>query len=205
MTVSLLYVQKSINSPVIGYIIAEEWRPIKSSGDDKIFEFWDNLLETANFDFSQKLYLLIKYGIFSIHKLGERFPDVSISDESYNRAKKRDAILFIYLSSQDLWRKFENWDRKIWNAINILNDEQYINFWIYQGVLSVSIQYNNYDFNPLIRDYYLCTGRYEFESPTTFRDYQPIVISKMVSRLNKLENEGYHFKCGKDKQYKLID
>ena len=101
--------------------------------------------------------------------------------------------------------KFENWDRKIWNAINILNDEQYINFWIYQGVLSVSIQYNNYDFNPLIRDYYLCTGRYEFESPTTFRDYQPIVISKMVSRLNKLENEGYHFKCGKDKQYKLID
>ena len=203
LNLALSSVQQSINSPAIEYIIAEEWKPIKSSGGDKVFEFWDKILDEANFDFSQKLYLLQKYGIISPHDLGERFPNISISGESYDKAKRRDLILLIYISHQDLWTKFESWDDNIWNAINMLNDEQYINFWIYQRVLSATANYDDFDFNPQIRNYYLCTGRYEFEVPSKFRDYQSIVIDKMTSRLEEMKNRGYHFKTGNDEQYKL--
>lgn len=199
----LYYVKQSVNSPTIEYIIAEGWKPIKSSDDDKIFEFWDKILDVADFDFSQKLYLLQKYDIISLHDLGERFPDVAITGEAYNKARRKDFILFIYLSRQGLWTKFENWDNKIWNAINTLNDEQFINFWIYQRVLSITVRYDEYDFNPQARDYYLCTGRYEFDIPHKFRDYNTIVISKVSSRLEELKNKGYHFKSYDDEQYKL--
>ena len=203
LNLALSYVQQSVNSPAIEYIIAEKWEPIKSLSNDKIFEFWNEILDAAGFDFSQKLYLLQKYGIISLHDLGERFPNIFISDESYNKAKRRDLILLIYISHQDLWTKFESWDDNIWNAINMLNDEQYINFWIYQRVLSATANYDDFDFNPQIRNYYLCTGRYEFEVPSKFRDYQSIVIDKMTSRLEEMKNRGYHFKTGNDEQYKL--
>ena len=61
-------------------------------------------------DLSEKLYLLKKHYVLSFHELGQLFSDLTLNPDSFKSLNRKDFYLTTYLSSQDLWNSYSQWD-----------------------------------------------------------------------------------------------
>lgn len=210
-TLVLQYSRKYINSAVISYIVGEKKKEIEqaSGGSEQryneIYNSWNRILDEASFDFSQQLYFLENNHIFSFHDLGLRFPNIDISGAEYDR---KDFVLLTYISSKDLLRedKFEQWDSELWEKINELPNQQFLAFWIIQGIISNGKNVDtDFDYIPEDKTYILWIKKYSFDVYKQLNDYRKTVIEKIEPKLNELEQAGYSFDKKIDETYKWDD
>lgn len=157
----------------------------------EIYETWHKILMDYEFDFSQELYLLQKYSELHFKALGDLFPDIDLSIQSFEDAKRKDYLLLTYLSSKNLFSKVDEWSDSIWQIINTLTDSQYLSFWVSQGVLD-NDKGLYFDSIPKNKRYILWQSKRNFEYPNEIIDYN-LTIQKMKPRLNKLKSKGYNF------------
>lgn len=198
-TLVLQYSRKYINSAVISYIVGEKKKEIEQASEgseqryNEIYNSWNRILDEASFDFSQQLYFLENNHIFSFHDLGLRFPNIDISGAEYDR---KDFVLLTYISSKDLLRedKFEQWDSELWEKINELPNQQFLAFWIIQGIISNGKNVDtDFDYIPENKTYILWIKKYSFDVYKQLNDYRKTVIEKIEPKLNELEQAGYSF------------
>ncbi|MCB4943794.1 hypothetical protein LGV92_08180 [Streptococcus mutans] len=201
-TLVLQYSRKYINSAVILYIIGEKKKEIEQiSGSseqqyNEIYNSWYGILDEAGFDFSQQLYLLENNHIFSFYDLGLRFPNIDISGAEYDGYDRKDFILLTYISSKELLRKdkFEQWSPELWKKINELPNQQFLAFWIIQGIISNGENADtDFDYIPEDKTYILWIKKYSFYVYKQLNDYRKTVIEKIKPKLNELEQAGYSF------------
>lgn len=139
------------------------------------------------------MYFLENNHIFSFHDLGLRFPNIDISGAEYDR---KDFVLLTYISSKDLLRedKFEQWDSELWEKINELPNQQFLAFWIIQGIISNGKNVDtDFDYIPENKTYILWIKKYSFDVYKQLNDYRKTVIEKIEPKLNELEQAGYSF------------
>lgn len=161
---------------------------------EEIFNRWHSVLEKYQFEFSQEIYVLLKYSELYYNALGKLFPNIELNSEEYAKAKRKDLLLNIYVSSKHLWGKFDDWTQLLWQYVNELDDTQYISFWIAHGILKSNGRLGNYQL-PASKEYTILLNKRDLERTNDdddVIDFQP-VIDNMEPRLKKLRGEKYNF------------
>lgn len=175
-----------------GYPRYKRNKPYDNEDLDKIFEFWNPILEKENLDISEKFYILEKHYVFSFHELGQLFSELTLNPESFKSLNRKDFYLNTYLSILDLWNSYAEWSSDIWQAVDQMDDHEFISFWIFQGIISNGRDLNCFDYRPKDKKYVVWTKKYSFEFVNEIIDFTP-VIAKLEPRLNLLESKGYYF------------
>ncbi|MGT2829130.1 P-loop NTPase fold protein [Streptococcus hillyeri] len=169
--------------------------------NNEIYDGWKIILDKANYDFSQQLYLLVKYHIFSFHVLGERFTDVQCDTILHSSDERKDIMLLVYLSSSNLWTKFSEWTDDIWEVVYSLTDTQFISFWILQGIISNGRNRDDFDYIPSDKTLTVWEKTYSFDYGNEIDNSQ--TVSMLKHRLDKMELEGFKIKYEIDGRYKI--
>ncbi|HEM3350488.1 TPA: NTPase [Streptococcus suis] len=203
---------KYTSSRIMDYIIQEYFndkipryarnKPYSKEITTSIIDFWNTLLDDKKLDFSEKLYFLEKYYIFSFKELGEIFDNLSIDKDSIKTLKRRDFYLLTYLSSKNLWNNFSEWEDNVWYVIDEMSDHEFISFWILQGIIFNGMDYYAFDYKPADKKYTIWIKKYSFDRINEIEDYEDTVIKKIQSRLDLLEIKGYRFEKRIDERYK---
>lgn len=165
--------------------------------DNEIFAGWLTLLKEQGFDFSMQLYFFERFWIFSFQKLGERFPDINFD----RKQTRRDSLLLVYISSKDLWNKYEEWSDELWEEIFGLPDDQFISFSIIQEIINNGKDVRDFEFAPENKKYIVWTSRYSFMPPHEEIPRQ-FIVDKIKPKLDELQKRGYDFTFEVDEKYK---
>lgn len=190
------------DSPAMDYIVQGvlndylpiyERSPLTDETRAKIVEKWEEILKEKGLDQSEIIYFIEKHGILSFHDLGLYYTDLELNTEYYRTLKRKDFFLITYLSSVDIFGKFEEWEDYIWEAIDCFSDREFLSFWILQSIVSNGMEFGSYDIIPENKTYIIWTGRYLFEPPHEYLDYNDTVISKINDRICQMESNGYTF------------
>lgn len=175
------------------YLSIYERSPQTNETRDIIVEKLERILQKKGLDQSEIIYFIEKHGILSFHDLGLYYTDLELNTEYYRTLKRKDFFLITYLSSVDKFGIFEEWDHHIWEAIDCFSDREFLSFWILQSIVSNEMGFDGYDIIPENKTYIIWTGRYLFESPHEYVDYNDTVISKINDRICQMESNGYTF------------
>lgn len=198
-----LVISESLNyydSPAMDYIVQGvlndylpiyERSPLTDETRAKIVEKWEEILKEKGLDQSEIIYFIEKHGILSFHDLGLYYTDLELNTEYYRKLKRKDFFLITYLCSVDKFRKFEEWDHYIWEAIGCFSDREFLSFWILQSIVSNGMGFGSYDIIPENKTYIIWTRRYL--SSHEYVDYNDTVISKIDDRICKMKSNGYTF------------
>lgn len=190
------------DSPAMDYIVQGvlndylpiyERFPLTDETRAKIVEKWEELLQKKGLDQSEIIYFIEKHGILTFHDLGLYYTDLELNTEYYRTLKRKDFFLITYLSSVDKFGKFEEWDNYIWEAIGYFSDREFLSFWILQSIIFNGMGFGSYDKIPENKTFIIWTGRYLFEPPHEYVDYNETVISKINDRIYQMESKGYMF------------
>ena len=190
------------DSPAMDYIVQGvlndylpiyERSPLTDETRAKIVEKWEEILKEKGLDQSEIIYFIEKHVILSFHDLGLYYTDLELNTEYYRTLKRKDFFLITYLSSVDKFGKFEEWEDYIWEAIDCFSDREFLSFWILQSIVFNGMGFGSYDIIPENKTYIIWTGRYLFESPHEYVDYNDTVISKINDRICQMEQNGYTF------------
>ena len=201
---------KYYDSPAMDYIVQGvlndylpiyEGSPQTNETRDIIIEKFEEILQKKGLDKSEIIYFIEKHEILSFHDLGLYYTDLELNTEYYRKLKRKDFFLITYLSSVDKFGKFEEWNQYIWKAIECFSDREFLSFWILQSIISNGMGFDSYDIIPENKTYIIWTGRYLFESPNKYVDYNDTVISKIDNRICQMKSKGYTFIKEKNKDY----
>lgn len=205
------------NSPSMNFIIQERFSELYYSvngeetdlmdldGEEfnaKRIERIEAIFEPMGYDRSQIIYILEKHNELSFPELGKSYTNLEITPEAISEYKRKDFILLTYLHCENLSRQFINWDRNIWECIDLFDNREFLSFWRFQSIITIELDYEGFDIIPKDKRYTIWTGRYLFESPHKYTDYKESVISKIKPRLEKMEKEGFIFTEKVDERYK---
>lgn len=201
------------NSPSLDFIVQEKFNEVISSSErnlplvendiTSIINIWEPILRTEHLDQSEIIYFLNKHDVLSFHELGLYYSDLEIDTKSFSNLRRKDFFLLTYLSSKDWFKKFEEWDDNIWEALKVFDDREFLSFWSFQSIIVNNLGHNGYDIIPQDKHYTIWIGRDAFEPPHDYIDYRESVISKIKPRLEKMEKEGFTFTEMKDKRFKV--
>lgn len=205
------------NSPSMNFIIQERFSELYYSvngeetdlmdldGEEfnaKRIERIEAIFEPMGYDRSQIIYILEKHNELSFPELGKSYTNLEITPEAISEYKRKDFILLTYLYSEHLSKQFINWDRNIWECIDLFDDREFLSFWRFQSIITNELDIKEFDIIPEDKNYIIWIGRYLPKFPHDYIDYRESVISKIKPRLEKMEKEGFIFTEKVDKRYK---
>lgn len=193
-------VQESLNEVIPSY---ERNSPLTEDVIIRIIKMWEPILRNEKLDQSEIIYFLNKHDLLSFYELGQYYSDLRIDTETFSNLRRKDFFLLTYLSSKGLFEKFKYWDNTIWEAIKLLDDREFLSFWIFQSIITNELDYEGFDIIPEDKRYTIWIGRYLFESPHKHTDYKESVISKIKPRLEKMKKEGFIFTEREDTRFKV--
>lgn len=146
------------------------------------YNSWDEIIYEYDFDISLKLYFYEINHIFNFYELGKHFSSLSLSPDDISNLKRKDSYLLTYLSSKNLWGKFDKWESNIWATISSLTLKQFLTFWIEQGII---------ESDPYKQDNYtVWTKKYEFEPPHSPVKGISTTIVLIKKKTSEFEKEG---------------
>lgn len=196
LKISLSLLLDGYSSASINYIIRERLRLIAQQEVDEISEKdICNIFEEYSLDISEIMFILQKTSIYSIHKIGCIFKDTLSQEINHIMEFKKPATLLLsYLSSKEIYRKFDAWKPEIWEMIKQFNDDDFINFWCANDIM----------YKKDSKEYIVWKSTYSFEYINKKID-NTIFIEKILPRLKKLEQKGFTFEFKDDTRFKVDD
>lgn len=210
------------NSPSMNFIIQERFSELYYSvngeetdlmdldGEEfnaKRIERIEAIFEPMGYDRSQIIYILEKHNVLSFPELGKSYTNLIITPETILKYKRKDFILLTYLHCENLSRQFINWDRNIWECIDLFDNREFLSFWRFQSIITNNLDIKDFDIKdfdiiPEDKRYTIWIGRYLSKFPDDYIDFRESVISKIKPRLEKMEKEGFIFTEKVDERYK---
>ena len=205
------------NSPSMNFIIQERFSELYYSVDGEETDLMDQdgeefnakrierieaIFEPMGYDRSQIIYILEKHNELSFPELGKSYTNLEITPEAISEYKRKDFILLTYLHCENLSRQFINWDRNIWECIDLFDNREFLSFWRFQSIITNNLEIKWFDIIPENKSYTIWIGKYELEYPHDYIDYKESVISKIKPRLEKMEKEGFIFTEKIDERHK---
>lgn len=190
-TIALNYSLEGSNNQVIDTIIKEkikklipEYDPMKITQKviNEVKEFLGGNLET--FDYSEIFYYVFKHKIIRLADMRGKYMDVTINSSEFSLCKRKEQIILMELYNLDILPFFSQWDEIIWEKINELDDESFINFW-----LQVGFFYNTTNDKSLNQVYRIAT---ESELRVNSEEIS-FVLQEINHRLNELKKRNYIF------------
>lgn len=190
-TIALNYSLEGSNNQVIDTIIKEkikklipEYDPMKITQKviNEVKEFLGGNLKT--FDYSEIFYYIFKHKIIRLADMRGKYMDVTINSSEFSLCKRKDQIILMELYNLDILPFFSQWDKIIWEKINELDDESFINFW-----LQVGFFYNTTNDKSLNQVYRIAT---ESELHVNSEEIS-FVLQEINHRLNELKKRNYIF------------
>lgn len=168
----------------------------------KRIERIEAIFEPMGYDRSQIIYILEKHNVLIIPELGKSYTNLRITSETIFEYKRKDFILLTYLHCENLSRQFINWDRNIWECIDLFDNREFLSFWRFQSIITNNLEIKWFDIIPENKSYTIWIGKYELEYPHDYIDYKESVISKIKPRIEKMEKEGFIFTEKIDERHK---
>ena len=168
----------------------------------KRIERIEAIFEPMGYDRSQIIYILEKHNVLIIPELGKSYTNLRITPETIFEYKRKDFILLTYLHCENLSRQFINWDRNIWECIDLFDNREFLSFWRFQSIITNNLEIKWFDIIPENKSYTIWIGKYELEYPHDYIDYKESVISKIKPRIEKMEKEGFIFTEKIDERHK---
>ena len=196
------------NSPSMNFIIQERFSELYYSvngeetdlmdldGEEfnaKRIERIEAIFEPMGYDRSQIIYILEKHNVLSFPELGKSYTNLIITPETILKYKRKDFILLTYLHCENLSRQFINWDRNIWECIDLFDNREFLSFWRFQSIITNNLDIKDFDIIPEDKRYTIWIGRYLSKFPDDYIDFRESVISKIKPILEKMEKEGFIF------------
>lgn len=196
LKISLSLLLDGYSSASINYIIREQLGPISYQEVDEISEKnICNIFEEYSLDISEIMFILQKAGIYSIHKIGCIFKDTLSQEINHIMEFKKPATLLLsYLSSKELYGKFDAWKPEIWKIINHFEDSDFIYFWCFNNIMC----------NKKTKEYIVWKSTYSSDYINKKID-NTIFIEKIAPRLKELEQKGFTFDFKDDTRFKVDD
>lgn len=205
------------NSPSMNFIIQERFSELYYSvngeetdlmdldGEEfnaKRIERIEAIFEPMGYDRSQIIYILEKHNELSFPELGKSYTNLEITPEAISEYKRKDFILLTYLHCENLSRQFINWDRNIWECIDLFDNREFLSFWRFQSIITNNLDIKDFDIIPEDKRYTIWIGRYLSKFPDDYIDFRESVISKIKPILEKMEKEGFIFTEKIDERHK---
>lgn len=205
------------NSPSMNFIIQERFSELYYSvngeetdlmdldGEEfnaKQIERIEAIFEPLGYDQSQIIYILEKHNVLSFPELGKSYTNLIITPETILKYKRKDFILLTYLYCENLSRQFINWDRNIWECIDLFDNREFLSFWRFQSIITNNLDIKDFDIIPEDKRYTIWIGRYLSKFPDDYIDFRESVISKIKPILEKMEKEGFIFTEKIDERHK---
>lgn len=205
------------NSPSMNFIIQERFSELYYSvngeetdlmdldGEEfnaKRIERIEAIFEPLGYDQSQIIYILEKHNVLSFPELGKSYTNLIITPETILKYKRKDFILLTYLHCENLSRQFINWDRNIWECIDLFDNREFLSFWRFQSIITNKLDIKEFDIIPVDKNYIIWIGRYLSKFPDDYIDYRESVISKIKPRIEKMKKEGFIFTEKIDERHK---
>lgn len=210
------------NSPSMNFIIQERFSELYYSvngeetdlmdldGEEfnaKRIERIEAIFEPLGYDQSQIIYILEKHNVLSFPELGKSYTNLIITPETILKYKRKDFILLTYLHCENLSRQFINWDRNIWECIDLFDNREFLSFWRFQSIITNNLDIKDFDIKdfdiiPEDKRYTIWIGRYLSKFPDDYIDFRESVISKIKPILEKMEKEGFIFTEKIDERHK---
>lgn len=91
------------------------------------------LLENKGLDLSEQIYMLIYLAEFSYRDLSVNFPKLELGE--IGDYKFKDIALSLYMSQNKIWGPYSDWTTEIFDCIDRLSDEEFVNFAMVQGIM----------------------------------------------------------------------
>lgn len=205
------------NSPSMNFIIQERFSELYYSvngeetdlmdldGEEfnaKLIERIEAIFEPLGYDRSQIIYILEKHNVLSFPELGKSYTNLEITPKAVSKYKRKDFILLTYLHCEHLSRQFINWDRNIWECIDLFDNREFLSFWRFQSIITNNLDIKDFDIIPENKSYTIWIGKYEIEYPHDYIDYMESVISKIKPKIEEMEKEGFIFTEKIDERHK---
>lgn len=205
------------NSPSMDFIIQERFRKLyySDNGEEtdlmdldgeefnaKLIERIEAIFEPMGYDRSQIIYILEKHNELSFPELGKSYTNLEITPKAVSKYKRKDFILLTYLHCEHLSRQFINWDRNIWECIDLFDNREFLSFWRFQSIITNNLDIKDFDIIPENKSYTIWIGKYEIEYPHNYIDYMESVISKIKPKIEEMEKEGFIFTEKIDERHK---
>lgn len=205
------------NSPSMDFIIQERFRKLyySDNGEEtdlmdldgeefnaKRIERIEAIFEPMGYDRSQIIYILEKHNESSFPELGKSYTNLEITPKAVSKYKRKDFILLTYLHCEHLSRQFINWDRNIWECIDLFDNREFLSFWRFQSIITNNLDIKDFDIIPENKSYTIWIGKYEIEYPHDYIDYMESVISKIKPKIEEMEKEGFIFTEKIDERHK---
>ena len=168
----------------------------------KRIERIEAIFEPLGYDQSQIIYILEKHNVLSFPELGKSYTNLIITPETILKYKRKDFILLTYLHCENLSRQFINWDRNIWECIDLFDNREFLSFWRFQSIITNKLDIKEFDIIPVDKNYIIWIGRYLSKFPDDYIDYRESVISKIKPRIEKMKKEGFRFTEKIDERHK---
>jgi len=171
----------------IAYSIPDE---LVNKSDTEIwlirYEKWRKILESANFDISQQIKFFVTFRLSNYKRLNIHYKDVSsiVQSSIVHDYTSPEYILLEYISQLEQWYSFSQWEDAIWQYIDKLPDNSFLNFLEMQDVVKKTGNLSS-------KDYKLMKSSLDFDTDS-WRD-NTVVFEKIKNRLDKLTNENYTF------------
>lgn len=194
--------EECINLDLMKYILTKKTEELILDKQGNRVELsyieWINFLEERGLDISEKLEFLYKYSIVNIRDLGiNYFRNLEFDIKLFKELRRKDSYLIVYLSSRNIIQNFDIWENKVWEWILMLDDMEFISFWIQQRILyNGQPNYAYYDYIPKDKEYSVVEKRKEWLSEEIV-SYENI-LEKIEPRLELLKTKGYNFEYIED-------
>jgi KAP family P-loop domain. len=182
-------------TPIVKLILKEERRLTGGVGDLSFYKKWTSKLGESGVevDDSEKIYILESILLFSFDRLSKVHEKVDLNDKKLKELKIPSYYILLYLVQKNTWGDFSSWNENIWRFVNSMNDQNYLVFWIMQGVLNHQFGYLSAMRISDDNQYTIITDPKSEKGNETKKKNRIMVLDKIQARIEKLREKGYIF------------
>lgn len=195
LNIALKEIKDFRRNPITNFIIQEKRKEIMGDfftfNDGKIeINRWDAILEKNEFALFQKLYFFISQFNTGFGMLSQKYSNLSLTSKDYTEATKKDQYFLTYLTQNNIFNNFSDWDDEVQKSLNNLLDEQldeqYLSILTTTGLLK----------NVVDKEYKLYTIQFYEDSDNTYKkqNNHDIIKNYFDTGLVRLIRKGYSFK-----------
>lgn len=154
---------------------------------------WKTKLITARYSPSEIAAFIIEFHILSYQQLGKLLNLSKLEDLKKVPQKRLDVMLLLYLSSNHLWGKYDEWSDDLWKLINSLPAALFISFLLIQGLIEQEPSKDK--LSSTEKSYRLVTLYRDFEPPHEEHSNKN-ALRQINAHINEIKHEGYVFNEG---------
>lgn len=178
-TISMQLTKENKESDILKFVITSKSSELTSTGieDKEFINFWNDILNTYEFEFSQKFHFFVKLLYISFDALQDYFSNIKLSKITPKQPYP-EYVLLVYFSINDLWEN-NTWssNKEIVELVGSFSSNSFLEFCCRIGLMEKDINIQN--------SYIVWKKKYTYYPPHNLIDNEE-TLKKFTLKIDEL-------------------